>query len=74
MEWVMDCWHDSYIRAPIDGSAWSNPGCENHVIRGGSWSSALDEYTSSHRFIAKTDFTDARLGFRIAVDLKPQSN
>lgn len=70
MEWVMDCWHDSYIRAPVDGSSWTNLGCENHVIRGGSWSSALNEFTSSHRFIAKANFTDARLGFRIAVDLK----
>ncbi len=71
MEWVMDCWHDSYVRAPIDGSSWINLGCENHVIRGGSWSSSLREYSSSHRFIAKSNFTDARLGFRIAVNLKP---
>jgi len=70
MEWVMDCWHDSYARAPIDGSAWVNKGCDNHVIRGGSWSSSKNEYTSSHRFIAKADYTDARLGFRVAVDLK----
>jgi len=69
MEWVMDCWHDSYVRAPIDGSSWSNPGCENHVIRGGSWSSAQDEFASAHRFTAKATFTDARLGFRIAVNL-----
>jgi formylglycine-generating enzyme required for sulfatase activity len=70
MEWVMDCWHDSYTRAPTDGSSWINPGCEKHVIRGGSWSSSIGEFTSSHRFKAKANFTDARLGFRIAVDLK----
>ena len=70
MEWVMDCWHDTYARAPIDGSAWVNPGCESHVIRGGSWSSAKKEFASAHRFIAKSNFTDARLGFRIAVNLK----
>lgn len=70
MEWVMDCWHDSYTRAPTDGSSWTNPGCENHVIRGGSWSSSKREFTSSHRFKAKANFTDARLGFRIALDLK----
>jgi formylglycine-generating enzyme required for sulfatase activity len=70
MEWVMDCWHDSYARAPRDGSSWSNPGCENHVIRGGSWSSAKEEFSSAHRFTAKANFTDARLGFRIALDLR----
>ena len=26
-EWVADCWHDSYRRAPRDGAAWVNPGC-----------------------------------------------
>ena len=70
MEWVMDCWHDSYTRAPIDGSSWTNPGCEDHVIRGGSWSSAKNEFIPSHRFKARANFTDARLGFRIAVDLQ----
>ena len=70
MEWVMDCWHDSYTRAPIDGSSWTNPGCEDHVIRGGSWSSSKNEFISSHRFKARANFTDARLGFRIAVDLQ----
>ena len=72
MEWVMDCWHDSYTRAPVNGSAWVNPGCENHVIRGGSWSSSKNEFESSHRFIAKSNFTDARLGFRVAVDITPE--
>ena len=70
MEWTADCWHDSYTRAPSNGSAWINQGCENHVIRGGSWSSSKSEFRSSHRFIAKANFTDARLGFRIALDLK----
>ncbi len=70
MEWVMDCWHDSYARAPKDGSAWMNPGCVDHVIRGGSWSSAKKQFSSAHRFTAKASFTDARLGFRIAVNLK----
>ena len=41
-EWVADCWHDSYIRAPLDGGAWMNPGCNVHVVRGGSWGSSPD--------------------------------
>jgi formylglycine-generating enzyme required for sulfatase activity len=69
MEWVNDCWHDSYTRAPTNGNAWINPGCESHVIRGGSWSSAKEDFSSTHRFKARSNFTDARLGFRIAVDL-----
>ena len=35
-EWTLDCWHDSYQRAPTDGSAWVNAGCPQRVIRGAS--------------------------------------
>jgi formylglycine-generating enzyme required for sulfatase activity len=69
MEWVSDCWHDSYTRAPKNGQAWINPGCDNHVIRGGSWSSAPVEFEASHRFKALKNFSDPRLGFRVALDL-----
>lgn len=66
MEWVEDCWHDSYTRAPDDGSAWVNRGCENRVIRGGNWASANEEYRIHHRVSAETDLTDPRIGFRVA--------
>jgi formylglycine-generating enzyme required for sulfatase activity len=34
--WTADCWHDSYIGAPSDGSAWTTT-CERsaRVVRGG---------------------------------------
>ncbi|MCB1581423.1 MAG: formylglycine-generating enzyme family protein [Marinicella sp.] len=69
MEWVEDCWHDSYTRAPSDGSTWVNPGCSERVIRGGNWGSAIEEYEVSHRVKAKNDLTDPRLGFRVAKTL-----
>jgi len=71
MEWVEDCWHDSYFRAPDDGQAWVNKGCEKRVIRGGHWASAVEEYHSSHRKQAETTLTDPRLGFRVAKTLNP---
>jgi formylglycine-generating enzyme required for sulfatase activity len=37
MEWVEDCWHDSYVGAPTDGSAWTSGDCSSRVIRGGYW-------------------------------------
>jgi len=67
MEWVEDCWHDSYTRAPDDGSAWINPGCENKVIRGGSWASAIETYQTHHRIKAESNLTDPRIGFRVAL-------
>jgi formylglycine-generating enzyme required for sulfatase activity len=48
-EWVQDCWHDSYLRAPRDGGAWVNPGCGVHVVRGGSWGSSPDQVRSAYR-------------------------
>jgi len=64
-EWVADCWHDSYRRAPADGAAWVNPGCRTRVIRGGSWASAPTQTRSAWRLSADADTTNARLGFRV---------
>jgi formylglycine-generating enzyme required for sulfatase activity len=68
-EWVKDCWHDTYIRAPADGSAWLNPGCKLRVIRGGYWASSPEQARSAFRLSAQPDRRDARIGFRIARDL-----
>jgi len=68
-EWTRDCWHDTYIRAPIDGTAWINPGCGYRVIRGGYWASSPHQARSAFRLSAKPETTGARVGFRIARDL-----
>jgi formylglycine-generating enzyme required for sulfatase activity len=68
-EWVDDCWHDTYLRAPGDGSAWINPGCKLRVVRGGIWSSSPDQARSAFRLSSAADRRDARVGFRIAKDL-----
>jgi formylglycine-generating enzyme required for sulfatase activity len=68
-EWVADCWHDSYLRAPEDGSAWVNKGCERRVVRGGSWGSAPDQIRSAYRVASRPDVRSARIGFRVARDL-----
>jgi len=68
-EWVKDCWHDTYIRAPLDGEAWINPGCDQRVIRGAHWASSPDQARSAFRLFAKPNYHDARTGFRVAKDL-----
>lgn len=68
-EWVQDCWHDSYRRAPGDGSAWVNPGCEERVVRGASWASTLDRARSAYRQASPADTTHARLGLRVVREL-----
>jgi formylglycine-generating enzyme required for sulfatase activity len=68
-EWVEDCWHDNYVRAPRDSTAWVNPGCERRVVRGGSWGSDPDQVRSAYRTAARADMRSARVGFRVARDL-----
>jgi formylglycine-generating enzyme required for sulfatase activity len=68
-EWVQDCWHDSYRRAPEDSSAWVNPGCERHVVRGASWASAPRQARSAFRAGVDANTTSARTGFRIVREL-----
>jgi formylglycine-generating enzyme required for sulfatase activity len=68
-EWTADCWHDSYLRAPTDGSAWINPGCSVHVVRGGSWGSSPDQVRSAYRQGAEGEVRSARVGFRVVREL-----
>ncbi|OOG58253.1 sulfatase-modifying factor protein [Rhodanobacter sp. B05] len=68
-EWVADCWHDNYIRAPGDGSAWINPGCSAHVLRGGSWGSSPDQVISAFRQGVDSNTRSGRVGFRVVREL-----
>lgn len=68
-EWVGDCWHDSYQRAPTDGSAWVNAGCSTRMLRGASWASAPEQVRSAFRLGASPGTVDARLGFRVVREL-----
>jgi formylglycine-generating enzyme required for sulfatase activity len=68
-EWVADCWHEGYRRAPADGQPWVNPGCRTRVIRGGSWASAPAQVRSAWRVSTDGDTTNARLGFRLVREL-----
>ena len=64
-EWTLDCWHEGYQRAPVDGSAWLNPGCRMRTVRGASWASALEQVRSSSRQAMDPETSSARLGFRV---------
>jgi formylglycine-generating enzyme required for sulfatase activity len=68
-EWVGDCWHDGYRRAPGNGASWLNPGCQMRVVRGGSWASAPSQTRSAWRAPVGADTTNARTGFRVVRQL-----
>ena len=43
-EWCEDVWHENYVGAPSDGSAWVSGDSKCHLRRGGSWSNFGDNY------------------------------
>ena len=67
-EWVQDCWSESYVDAPIDGSARTIGSCGQSVVRGGSW----DDHPSYLRSASRERFTRSyravNIGFRLAQD------
>ena len=66
-EWVQDCWHENYARAPRDGSAWTTGGnCSRRVARGGSWHESRRFLRSATRYRLDAEFRDSYLGFRVA--------
>ena len=72
LEWVEDCWNESYANAPRDGSAWLMGDCDQRVSRGGSW---LNEFPrnlrSANRSRNATGFRYVYHGFRVARMLTP---
>ncbi|NEP54115.1 MAG: SUMF1/EgtB/PvdO family nonheme iron enzyme [Moorea sp. SIO3C2] len=76
-EWCADHWHDNYIGAPTDGSAWLY---DNHsdnkvynqenygLLRGGSWLSGPEYCRSRSRNYYNPALwldIDASVGFRV---------
>lgn len=64
-EWVSDCWHSSYQRAPSDGSSWDEPDCRVRVLRGGSWREGASYMPSSTRFKYDASVRQSQNGFRV---------
>ena len=69
-EWVEDCWHDDYVGAPADGSAWTSGGnCRLGVLRGGSWYSLPGDLRSANRGPPSLAGHDS-IGFRVSRTLE----
>ena len=67
IEWVEDCWNQSYWGAPSDGSAWKSGDCSERMVRGGSWRNGPWDQRSAERFsYPPGDWLDSLHGFRVA--------
>ena len=68
-EWCEDTWHDNYIGAPADGSAWiadGNP--SRRVRRGGDWFSLQRHCRSASRAGTASAGTYNNVGFRVILE------
>jgi len=65
-EWCEDEWHESYINAPVDGSAWTSLDSSRlRILRGGSWNFHARDCRSANRFRASGDYRSYYCGFRV---------
>ena len=67
-QWVADCYRESYVGAPTDGSAVDEERCAQRVRRGGSWGLAPWFLRVDYRNSAAPRTHSDAIGFRIARD------
>ena len=72
-EWVEDCYHDSYVGAPTDGSAWVTRDCKHRVLRGSAWSDLPWNVRSANRDRLEPNIRIYDVGVRVACTL-PSAN
>ena len=65
-EWVQDCWTDSYVGAPTNGSAVDGGQCAMRVLRGGAWTSPIWEIRAATRGANTPTYRGNHFGFRVA--------
>ncbi|WJR80813.1 formylglycine-generating enzyme family protein [Bradyrhizobium sp. NP1] len=64
-EWTEDCWNETYMEAPQNGSAWTTGACDFRVMRGGSWNNRPWVLRSSERTNERADDRTNYIGFRV---------
>ena len=69
MEWVEDCWVETYQSAPSDSAARTAASCAERVLRGGSWRNDASYATASSRLGYDAGVRYETNGLRIARDL-----
>jgi formylglycine-generating enzyme required for sulfatase activity len=67
-EWVQDCYDDKAYagKAPLDGKAYGVSGCEQRVLRGGSWDGNPLGLRTANRVRNTPGNRSGGTGFRLA--------
>ena len=68
-QWVEDCWRADYAGLSPDNAPVMAPGCQSHVVRGGSWSDDPRALRSAARNWETIDQRSRQIGFRVARQL-----
>ena len=66
MEWVEDCWNETYQYGPSDDWMRVAGKCDVHVRRGGAWNTVAKMLRAAYRDNRKTSNRASNTGFRIA--------
>jgi len=70
-EWCADIWHENYVGAPSDGSAWLNNGDQGYCVqRGGSWLDRASNCRSAFRVGDIAHNNDNIVGLRVCLTKK----
>ncbi len=65
-EWCQDTWHESYDKAPSDGSPWIDKNDNQYrLLRGGSWGYYPGNCRSAYRLRPPPDSYFSNNGFRV---------
>jgi len=71
-EWCFDYWHDNYVGAPADGSAWldNNDSLKvvvvaRRLLRGGSWAAPPMVCRAARRHRRPPSYRHKAIGFRV---------
>ena len=67
-EWCADIWHENYVGAPTDGSAWLSGGDQGYCVqRGGSWLDRASNCRSAFRVGDIAHNNDHIVGLRVCL-------
>jgi len=64
-EWCEDTWHENYVDAPNDGTAWDGDNPFIRLLRGGSWYNTAQKLHSATRIGFDTTSRYDNEGFRV---------